>query len=67
MADTLEDLRAKLSFNFAFLWKTSGRLNQLLRMLGSMNIHVLALSVQDTTDSSIIRLIVDDPTRLASI
>jgi hypothetical protein len=38
-----------------------GRLNELVKSLGSHNIHVLALTVLDTTDSSIIRLVLDDP------
>jgi hypothetical protein len=38
-----------------------GRLNELVKILGSANIHVLALTVLDTTDSSIIRIVVDDP------
>ena len=38
-----------------------GRLHELVSVLGSRNVHVLALTVQDTTDSAIIRLVVDDP------
>jgi len=38
-----------------------GRLNDLIRVLGSSGVHVLALAVLDTTDSAIIRLAVDDP------
>lgn len=44
-----------------FVENKVGRLNQLIRMLASLNIHVMALSTQDTTDSSIIRVIIDDP------
>jgi hypothetical protein len=40
-----------------------GRLHALVNLLGSKNIHVLALTVLDTTDSSIIRIVVDDPER----
>jgi hypothetical protein len=32
-----------------------------VRLLASHNVHVLALTVLDTTDSAIIRLVVDDP------
>jgi hypothetical protein len=32
-------------------------------MLGTDGVHVLALTVLDTTDSSIIRIVVDDPER----
>jgi hypothetical protein len=38
-----------------------GRLNELVKLLGSHNVHVLALTVLDTTDSSIIRVVLDDP------
>ncbi|PWU10608.1 MAG: acetolactate synthase [Verrucomicrobia bacterium] len=38
-----------------------GRLHDLIGMLGARSVHVLALMVLDTTDSSIIRIVVDDP------
>jgi hypothetical protein len=38
-----------------------GRLHDLIRMLGARGVHVLALMVLDTTDSAIIRVVVDDP------
>src|SRR5262245_42583670 len=38
-----------------------GRLHDLVKLLGSQSVHVLALMVMDTTDSSIIRVVVDDP------
>ena len=38
-----------------------GRLHELVHLLGSRSVHVLALTVQDTTDSAIIRLVLDDP------
>src|SRR3569832_9617 len=37
-----------------------GRLHELIALIGSRNINVLALTVLDTTDSSIKRLVVDD-------
>ncbi len=40
-----------------------GRLRDLIGVLGSHGVHVLALAVLDTTDSAIIRLVVDDPER----
>jgi len=40
-----------------------GRLHDLIRLLGAQGVHVLALMVLDTTDSSIIRVVVDDPDR----
>jgi hypothetical protein len=38
-----------------------GRLKDLIDVLGSHGVHVLALAVLDTTDSAIIRIVVDDP------
>jgi len=40
-----------------------GRLHDLVSLLAVHGMHVLALMVLDTTDSSIIRLVVDDPDR----
>lgn len=38
-----------------------GRLNEIIRILSEREVHVMALSILDTTDSSIIRIIVDYP------
>ncbi len=38
-----------------------GRLHDLIALLDSREVHALALTVLDTTDSAIIRLVVDDP------
>ena len=40
-----------------------GRLYDLTSLLKDNNVHIMALTVLDTTDSSIIRFVVDDPTR----
>jgi hypothetical protein len=40
-----------------------GRLHALVSLLGSQNVHVLAMTVLDTTESAVIRLVVDDPER----
>ncbi len=40
-----------------------GRLNELVKIMGAHQVHVLALTVLDTTDSSIIRMVLDDPDR----
>ncbi len=40
-----------------------GRLHDLIGLLGTHGVHVLALMVMDTTDSAIIRLVVDNPER----
>ncbi len=38
-----------------------GRLFDLIGLLRENNVHVIAITVLDTTDSAILRLIVDDP------
>jgi hypothetical protein len=38
-----------------------GRLHDLVALLNSHSVHVMALMVLDTTDSAIIRLVTDDP------
>jgi hypothetical protein len=40
-----------------------GRLHDLVGLLSTHNVHVLALMVLDSTENSIIRLVVDDPDR----
>lgn len=38
-----------------------GRLNDVVKLLASRDVHALALTVLDTTDSAIVRLVSDDP------
>jgi hypothetical protein len=40
-----------------------GRLHALINLLGSQSIHVLAITVLDTTECAVIRIVVDDPDR----
>jgi hypothetical protein len=40
-----------------------GRLNDLVALLGSHNVHIMALNTIDTTDSAVLRVVVDDPDR----
>jgi hypothetical protein len=44
-----------------FLENKSGRLAEVTRILGSKAINIRALSIADTTDFGILRLIVNDP------
>lgn len=44
-----------------------GRLYDLTALLKDHNVHVMAMSVLDTTDSAIVRLIVDDPEKAREI
>jgi len=46
-----------------FLENKSGRLTEVLETLGSESIRVTALSVADTTEFGILRMIVSDPAR----
>ncbi len=44
-----------------FVENRVGRLHDLSGLLKFNNVHVMAITVLDTTDSAIVRLIVDDP------
>lgn len=44
-----------------FVENKSGRLAEITKLLGSKNIDISALSIADTTDFGILRLIVNDP------
>jgi hypothetical protein len=46
-----------------FIPNRVGRLHDIVKLLASRDVHVLALTVLDTTDSAISRLVVDDPDR----
>ena len=50
-----------------FLENKCGRLLEVLRLFEKTNIHVLGISVVDTTDSAVIRLVVDDPDKATEI
>src|SRR3989338_863039 len=50
-----------------FLENKCGRLLDFIRIFGESNIHVLGLSVVDTTDSAVVRLVVDDPDKADEI
>ena len=44
-----------------------GRLPAIVNLMGSQSVHVLALTVLDTTDSAVIRIVVDDPDRARNL
>ena len=46
-----------------FIENRVGRLFDLVAMLTAHNVHIMAMSTIDTTDSAVDRLIVDDPDR----
>lgn len=50
-----------------FLENKCGRLLDLTRLFNQTNIHILGLSVVDTTDSAVVRLVVDDPDKAAGL
>ncbi len=59
---TMQGRRADPVVQFSvFTANRLGRLNELVGLLNSRAVHVLALTVLDTTDNAIIRLVVDDP------
>ena len=59
---TSEKLREPLVRQFsAFLENKVGALLDLTRTLGDANIHICGISVVDTADASVVRMVVDDP------
>ena len=50
-----------------FLENKVGRLSDFTRLLSQNSIHIMAMTVLDTTDSSIVRIIVDDPASAALV
>ena len=63
-ASAIKARRASSVIQFSvFTPNRLGRLNDLVKLFGAHNVHVLALTVLDTTDTSIIRTVVDDPDR----
>ncbi len=50
-----------------FVENKVGRLNELVESLGQADIHIMALCLVDTTDSSIIRIVVDYPERAEKV
>jgi len=50
-----------------FLENKSGRLAEVTRILGSNNIDISALSIADTTEFGILRLIVNDPEKAEKV
>jgi hypothetical protein len=59
---TAETTRTPLVRQFSvFLENKVGALLDLTRTLGEANVHICGLSVVDTADSAVIRMVVDDP------
>ncbi len=50
-----------------FIENQSGRLYEVVRLLGDNGINIRALSLADTSDFGIIRLIVNDPSKAYDI
>jgi hypothetical protein len=69
MADlTLEGTRGEDIVQFSvFTANRLGRAHDLIRLFSRNEVHVLAMTVLDTTDSAILRLIVDDPARARAL
>jgi hypothetical protein len=61
MAETKDTVRDPVRQFNVFTENRVGRLSELVRVFNSHDVHVVAVTVLDTTDSAIIRLVVDDP------
>ena len=61
----LKDLRIR-QFS-VFMENKAGRLLDLVKLLGENQVHIVALTILDSVDASIVRLVVDDPSRARGI
>jgi hypothetical protein len=50
-----------------FMENKVGRLHDIVKMFSQAQVHVVALSILDTADAAIVRLVVDDPDKARSI
>ncbi len=50
-----------------FMENKVGRLLDIVRMFFQANVHVVALSILDTSDAAIVRLVVDDPDKARAL
>ncbi len=60
------DLGAVRQFSI-FVENKVGRLHELVESLGQADVHIMALCLVDTTDSTIIRIVVDYPERAEEV
>ena len=64
LKETAQTLRPSLVRQFSvFLENKVGALLTLTRTLGEANVHICGISVVDTADASVVRMVVDDPDR----
>jgi hypothetical protein len=50
-----------------FMENKVGRLHDIVKMFAQAHVHVVALSILDTADAAIVRLVVDDPDKARTI
>ena len=68
MSDTAESVAAEPVRQFSvFVENRVGRLYDLVSLLAKHNIHIMAMTTIDNTDSALDRIIVDDPERTREI
>ncbi len=67
MSQTLEGRHEPIKQFSVFMENKLGRLHDLVRVLAENRVHIMAMTTLDTTDSSILRVIVDDHERAGSI
>jgi hypothetical protein len=64
---TAESLEARVKQFSIFLPNKVGALVEVVRLLNEHNIHVLAISVQDSADTAIVRIVVTDPDQVKGL
>ena len=67
-AKTTEGLRGSKVIQFSvFLENKVGALLDLTKTLSNANVHICGISILDTSDSAVIRMVVDDPQRARQV
>jgi hypothetical protein len=65
---TLENLAGEKVRQFSvFMENKAGRLLEIVRLFGEHRVHVVALTILDTADAAVVRMVVDDPDRARAI
>lgn len=62
-----DTVAAKVRQFTVFMENKAGRLLDLVKLFAEHNVHIIALTILDTADAAMVRLIVDDPSRARGI
>jgi hypothetical protein len=67
LTSTAEKLEPRVKQFSIFLANKVGALMEIVKRLNERNIHVIAISIQDSADTAIVRIVVTDPDNVQEI